>query len=238
MITATEFLEKAIVENALRDRAKAEAVKIANAQPQVVYVPAPGQAPRSSGFPWFKGIIGIAVITAAFVVGHYGLPLSITPTDISQQTYTTTVARPTAAMSAIRPIQTVVIVPQTQPQVQVQVPVVIEVTATSVPIPEPIVQEQPVQDVIVQATPGTQPQYQYDPSKPNGLEAKTTGEFEGWNGGGGSGWVIPEAKVDGASVQPTSSASAMTKDTTGWGGGGGSGWDVPAADNGAWTNGN
>lgn len=265
MITAEELLEQSIVHGAIKDRAKLEAASLSPAvQPQIVYMQAPVQ--RQSISTWFTRAVIVALIGGAFLAGRGVLPISISAVG-DQEAHTTVIALPTSrplaggvqpglqSGSSAQPIPSVV--PE---QALVQAPAAIEAAPTAIPnsgiaIPAPIAQpaaeaqgdvQAPEAQPTVEAAP---PMYEYNPNGPDPMPAKTTGEYAGWNGGAGAGWVIPTAQ---AMAQPTAQpVAARNRDETvatqadykGWGGGGGKGWVIPepaasADKNNGWSVGN
>ena len=218
------------------------------------YAPAP--KPRGN----FLSYVLIALlIVGAFFIGSSGL-VSITDLAKAPAMAMTTPApgasilMPTARVVLSNGYGVVTPVPaqqQAPPLAQQAVPTAIPAQAqapaqptalpvSNVEIPVPATTNSDVQPTAEPVV----PQYQYDPNGPDPMPAKTTGEYEGWNGGAGAGWVIPTPQ---AVAQPTAQpVAARNRDETvaagadysSWGGGGGQGWDIPAADNNGWSLGN
>lgn len=225
--------------------------------PQPIYY---APAPQKTGMSWFAYLLIAVLIIGAFFVGSSGL---VSVTDLSQSPAMATpapgatilmptakivlsnssgVVTPVSAQPQAPPLQANIAVPTSVPAE----PTALPVSDFEIPVPSTNNDAAAPADVApanAAAAPAEQPKYyyQYDPKGPDPMPAKTTGEYAGWNGGAGAGWVIPTPKA-----QPVSSTrnrdetvAQTTGDYAGWGGGSGQGWEIPAADNNnGWSLGN
>lgn len=209
-------------------------------QPRIVYV----QAPAKSGGSLLTFILSVAIVGGGLgmLIGNVRITPSIVTQPFGPSAATSAPAN-TAGLFKI-PTASVRQLPPPAQEVQVQPAAAPIVIATSAPVPAAAPIVAPVQDAIVYPTPAAEPVYQTDPNQANGTEAQTTGQYEGWGGGGGSGWVIPEPQaVQVVQAKPASVAAPTAQPApkeTGWGGGGGSGWSDPTPDaaNNGWSIGN
>lgn len=223
----------------------------------IYYVPAPQPKPRTNWFAYI--LIGVLLAFALFSSAGF-----VQITDLSQAPKLAA-ATPAPGINSLPTAQIVLrsstgaVVTPVQAQ---SPPLAQQVVPTAIPAQAPAQAEPtalPVSDIEIPVPATTNsdvqptaeavvPQYQYDPNGPDPMPAKTTGEYEGWGGGAGAGWVIPtpkplsqtEAKPVVSSTRNRDETVAQTTgDYAGWGGGSGQGWEIPAADNNnGWSLGN